>query len=90
MEGYSVLEFCQSHQLRGAILRVVGDRSDHDIPDISDAIGPDGTLRPLALTCRFLQHPIAATHLIRGSLAGLTILRQTASQITTALMTPTE
>lgn len=84
MEGYRVLEFCRAQGIRGAVLRVVGDRSDQTIPDLNHAISPQGTLRTAPLIWGLVKNPIAATHFVRGSLAGLKMLRATASLITTA------
>ncbi len=84
MEGYSVLDFCQAKGLRGAVLRVVGDRSDEDIPDVSPAIGPEGRIRSLALAGSFLRQPIAAARLVQGSLRGLGVLHLTAQHMTQA------
>jgi Phosphorylase superfamily len=76
MEGFAALEFFHSLGLPVAILRVVSDDCQHDIPDLTSAIAPDGSLRPLPLAITLLRQPIAATHLIRGSLQGLKVLKQ--------------
>ncbi|MBD2364016.1 phosphorylase [Anabaena minutissima FACHB-250] len=76
MEGFAVLEFFNKIAVEVAMLRVVSDDSHHDIPDISAAINPDGSLKPLSLALTFIRQPIAATRLIRGSLQGLKVLEQ--------------
>lgn len=63
-------------QARIAILRVISDDCSHDLPDISRAIGPDGSLRPDILARSFLKRPIAALNFISGSLQGLKTLEQ--------------
>ena len=77
MEGYAFLEFFHqpsdavSPQVQVAILRVVSDDVHHDIPNITSAIGADGSLQPLPLAWEFIRQPLAATRLITGSLKGL-------------------
>lgn len=81
MEGFTALEFCQSAGIAAAILRVISDDSHHDIPNLTPAINADGSLQPLKLTWAFIRQPLAATHLIRGSLQALKVLEQ----VTTSL-----
>lgn len=76
MEGFAVLEALNSSGASVAMLRVVSDDSQHDIPDLSAAIAPDGTLKPLPLALGLLKQPLAATRLIRGSLKGLQVLQR--------------
>ncbi|MDZ8053565.1 MAG: phosphorylase [Aulosira sp. ZfuVER01] len=76
MEGFAVLEFFHQVGASVAMLRVVSDDCQHDIPDLTSAISPDGSLKPLPLTLTLLRQPIAATRLIRGSLQGLKVLEE--------------
>jgi hypothetical protein len=64
-----------------AMLRVVSDDCNHDLPDLATAISPTGNLLPLHLTRTALRHPIGMSRLISGSLRGLQVLQQ----VTTAL-----
>ncbi|NER81774.1 MAG: phosphorylase [Leptolyngbya sp. SIO1D8] len=73
MEGAALLRALPSH-CSVAILRVISDDCHYDLPDISTAIGPDGHLKPMVLTWRFLRNPLAALRLIRGSLQALKAL----------------
>jgi hypothetical protein len=59
-----------------AIVRVVSDDCASDLPDIENAIAPDGSLKPLQMTFSFVQKPQAAIRLIKGSLTGLRILER--------------
>ncbi|AUT00334.1 phosphorylase [Nostoc sp. CENA543] len=77
MEGFAVLDFFHHIGVEVAILRVVSDDCNYDIPDISTAINSDGSLNPLSLAWKFIRQPIAANRLIRGSLQGLKVLEQT-------------
>ncbi|MFM7408680.1 MAG: phosphorylase [Cuspidothrix sp.] len=75
MEGYPFLEFFQQlPNLEIAILRVVSDDADHDIPDITSAINADGSLKPLQLAWDLMRQPQSGTRLITGSLQGLKTL----------------
>ncbi|MCV3214905.1 phosphorylase [Plectonema radiosum NIES-515] len=76
MEGFAALEFFQQAGVQVAMLRVVSDDSKHDIPDLTSAINSDGSLQPLPLAITMIRQPIAATRLIRGSLAGLKVLEE--------------
>jgi uridine phosphorylase len=81
MEGFTILEFFNSLNIDVAMLRVVSDDSQHDLPDLNSAIAPEGSLQSLPLALGMLRQPIAAIRLIKGSLRGLKVLEQ----ITTAL-----
>ncbi|MBH8574125.1 phosphorylase [Nostocaceae cyanobacterium CENA369] len=76
MEGFAVLDFFKNIGVAVAMLRVVSDDCQHDIPDLSSAISSDGSLQPLPLAINLLRQPIAATRLIRGSLKGLKVLEE--------------
>ena len=81
MEGAIVLQSLTPSGISVAMLRVVSDGCDRNIPDLSAALKPDGSLDPFGLALAFCKQPIAAAHLIRGSLRGLKTLQIT----TTAL-----
>ncbi|MBD2628808.1 5'-methylthioadenosine/S-adenosylhomocysteine nucleosidase family protein [Trichormus variabilis] len=76
MEGFTALEFFQQIGVSVAILRVVSDDAADDIPNLTSAISPDGSLQVLPLAWQLLCQPIAATRLIRGSLKGLKVLTE--------------
>ncbi|MBE8988165.1 phosphorylase [Nostoc sp. LEGE 12450] len=76
MEGFTALEFFNVGGLAVAMLRVVSDDCQHDIPDLTSAINSDGSLNPFPLAMAMLRQPLAATRLIRGSLTALKVLEQ--------------
>ncbi|MDZ8183463.1 MAG: phosphorylase [Nostoc sp. ChiSLP02] len=76
MEGFTALEFFNAAGVAVAMLRVVSDDCQHDIPDLTAAIDSDGSLRPLPLTMTMIRQPIAAARLIRGSLTALKVLEK--------------
>ncbi|MEH2022420.1 5'-methylthioadenosine/S-adenosylhomocysteine nucleosidase family protein [Nostoc sp.] len=76
MEGFTALEFFNATRVSVAILRVVSDDCQHNIPDLTLAINSDGSLNPFPLAMAMLRQPLAATRLIRGSLTALKVLEQ--------------
>lgn len=72
MEGATLLRALPHHKV--AILRVVSDDCYRDLPDISGAIAPDGSLKPIYLALNFARNPRSAIAFIRGSLQGLKTL----------------
>ncbi|MEM8544281.1 MAG: phosphorylase [Cyanobacteria bacterium P01_H01_bin.119] len=83
MESAPLLRALPKAQI--AILRVVSDECQRDLPDISDAIDGGGRLRPGLLATKFIQRPTGALRLIRGSLRGLAMLQAFATQLTLLL-----
>ncbi|BAY69884.1 phosphorylase [Anabaena sp. FACHB-709] len=85
MEGFTTLEYFNGSGVAVAMLRVVSDDCHHNIPDITAAINPDGSLQPLSLALRFLGQPIAAARLIQGSLRGLKVLEEVTKSLVAEL-----
>ncbi|MEA5605560.1 phosphorylase [Nostoc sp. UHCC 0252] len=81
MEGFTALEFFNAVGISVAMLRVVSDNCQHDIPDLTSAINSDGSLNPFPLAMGMLRQPLAATRLIRGSLTALKVLEQVTNQL---------
>lgn len=75
MEGWAI-----ASRYSVAMLRVVSDDVQSDLPDLSDAI-VDGKLQTIPMITAMVKKPIAASRLIRGSLAGLKRLRQIANEL---------
>lgn len=75
MEGFAVLESLCPLGATVAMLRVISDNAQHDLPDLTNAIDQDGSLQPLPLAWGMVRQPIAAMRLIRGSLQGLKTLQ---------------
>jgi hypothetical protein len=85
MEGFIVLKTIKAIFTERipqiAIVRVVSDDCDRDIPNLEGAIDANGKLQPLSVTTSFLQQPIAAIRLIKGSLKGLRVLEKLTTEI---------
>lgn len=76
MEGFAALEVLSQAGVAVAMVRAISDDTHHDLPDLSEAISPEGVLQSLPLAIGMLRQPIAATRLIRGSLRGLKVLQK--------------
>jgi Phosphorylase superfamily len=81
MEGFTALEFFNATGVSLAMLRVVSDDCQHNIPDLTSAINSDGSLNPLPLAIAMLRQPLAAARLIRGSLTALKVLEQVINRL---------
>lgn len=81
MEGYGYIKELQQKGVSVAMLRVVSDNLSGDIPDLSKSIDENGNLNNISMAIAFIQHPIAATRLIKGSLTGLKILQQVTQKL---------
>jgi hypothetical protein len=75
MEGFAIAQ-----RYSVAMLRVVSDDLQFDLPDLSDAI-VDGKIQGMRMAKAMVKKPIAASRLIRGSLTGLKRLRQIAAEL---------
>lgn len=82
MEGFAALEQLTELGIAVAMIRVISDDSQHNLPNITSAINPNGSLKPFSLAMGMIKQPLAAVRLIRGSLEGLKVLQQVASTIT--------
>ena len=71
MEGFTVLEILQPLGVKVAMIRVISDDYNQDLPDLTEAITPNGSLNTWQLIIKMLQSPVAAFGLIQGSLTGL-------------------
>ncbi len=83
MESATLLKvFSESTKLglpKVVILRVISDACDHDLPDISRAVAPDGALNTRMLFRQFVARPGAAIRFIKNALIGLSRLSKQAS-----------
>jgi nucleoside phosphorylase len=76
MEGYCYIKELQQREISVAMLRVVSDDLSGSIADLSSAIDENGNLKNISMAIAFIQQPVAATRLIKGSLTGLKMLQQ--------------
>lgn len=76
MEGFAALEVLSRVGVEVSMLRVVSDDCHHNLPELSLALKPDGSLQFLPLAIGLTRQPIAAARLIRGALRGLQVLQK--------------
>ncbi|VXD22688.1 Nucleoside phosphorylase [Planktothrix serta PCC 8927] len=76
MEGIILLEILTQAGIKVAIVRVVSDDYDQNLPDLTPAISCDGKLQTIPLLKIMLKHPFKALKLIRSALKSLQILQQ--------------
>ena len=81
MEGFVLLNFLRQKNLRVAIVRVVSDDANHNIPDLTGAIDSNGKLQSIPTAIAMLRQPFAATRLITGAIKGLKILQQVTTEL---------
>ena len=81
MEGMSLLNWSQQWDIPVAMIRVISDSCQQDLPDLRDAFNTDGSLQPLILARQMLKNPSNSIHLIRSSLKSLRVLKEVANQI---------
>ena len=77
MEGIAIV----NHFKSVAIIRVISDNHNHNLPDLNFAINAQGKLTAFKMALAFLRQPLAAMKLIKGSLTALKILEKVTSQI---------
>ena len=81
MEGFAILDVLSQRGVEVAMLRVVSDDCNGDLPDLSGTISEEGSLLPLPLAMQMIRQPLAASRLIRGSLKALKILQQITTKV---------
>ncbi|MDJ0659090.1 MAG: purine phosphorylase [Crocosphaera sp.] len=81
MESYALLNWSQKLGIPVAMIRVISDGCQQDLPDLTKAFKEDGSLQPLILARKMLKNPSNSIHLIRSSLKSLQVLREVANKI---------
>jgi len=81
MEGFATLRLLQEFGLSVAMLRVVSDDCQHDIPNLAQAFDANGSLKPGALAMAMIKQPSAALRLIQGSMHSLKILQSLTTEL---------
>ena len=79
MEGAHILNFLQHRGAQVGIVRVISDGRETDIPELNAALDEDGHLNIGIMLWQFFQQPVAAAHLVQGSLKGLRCLERIAA-----------
>lgn len=85
MEGVPLLQHLQGLGIAVAMVRVVSDGSDRDLPDLSHGFDACGNLRPWSVLGAMLRQPLAAASLVQGSVRALSALSAIAPQVVSCL-----
>ncbi len=75
MEGFATLDILNKADISVAMIRVISDDCEQNIPNLNSALNSQGILQPFPLATAMMQQPFASFHLIRGALQGLKILQ---------------
>ena len=86
MEGYGYVTKLRQQKISVAMLRVVSDDPNGDIPNLNRAIDAQGNLKTLPMAILLIKQPLAAVKLIKSSLAGLKALEQITTELFTDIM----
>ncbi|ACB53148.1 hypothetical protein cce_3800 [Crocosphaera subtropica ATCC 51142] len=81
MEGYALWNWSQKLGIPVAMIRVISDNCEQDLPNLTKAFREDGSLQPLILARQMLKNPSNSIHLIRSSLTSLRVLKEVANKI---------
>ncbi|WP_013324608.1 purine or other phosphorylase family 1 [Gloeothece verrucosa] len=81
MEGFTALKVFNEVGIKTAMIRVISDDCQQNLPNITSAISADGSLKPIPLALSMIQQPYAAIQLIKSSLKGLRVLEELSSQL---------
>jgi hypothetical protein len=81
MEGAAILAALLPLKVKVAMLRVVSDGCEWDMPNLTTAIRVNGRLSPSRLLIEMAQQPRASLRFVRGSLQGLRRLRQITAEL---------
>ena len=81
MEGFAALEVLSRSGVPVGMVRVISDDVHHNLPNLTSALSPDGSLQPLPLAISMMQQPIASIRLIRGAIHGLRVLQNVTTRL---------
>ncbi len=84
MEGTHLAAALVALQAPFAMVRVVSDDCSRDLPALGDAIGADGSVRPLHVAWAFVRAPRTATAFVRDVQRALDTLADVAAVLTRA------
>lgn len=81
MEGYALLNWSEKLNIPVAMIRVISDGCQQDLPDLTGAFTEDGSLRPFIIARQMLTNPSNSIHLISSSLRSLQVLKEVSNKI---------
>jgi nucleoside phosphorylase len=84
MEAAALADALHARGVRVAMVRVVSDDAQAELPDLRGVYTPDGGLRPLALSWAFVRAPRRSAAFIGNVMIALRALRATAARLAAA------
>lgn len=75
MESFDVLQVAAKCGVPAAVVRVISDEAEHDLPDFNSAAELDGTVNPRRMAAAMLQRPVASARFLRNLKPALAALR---------------
>jgi len=66
MESYPVIAVCAERQLPVAVLRIISDSADADLPDFNTAIDSDGRINNWKMAATILRTPLSSMRFFRN------------------------
>jgi len=76
MESYDVLSVCESSGLPSAVLRLISDAADSNLPDFNRAAEADGRMNPWRMAAAMAARPAASLKFLAGLRPALKALRE--------------
>lgn len=78
MESYEVMNYFKSV----SVIRIISDNYDDNLPDLNNAITPEGKLNNIKMAIEFIKKPLKAVKLINNALISLKVLEKVSKQLT--------
>ncbi|MDX2043422.1 MAG: hypothetical protein SF097_19555 [Acidobacteriota bacterium] len=75
MESFDALQVAAKRGVPAAVVRVISDEAEHDLPDFNFAAEADGTVNTRRMATAMLQRPAASTRFLRSLKPVLAALR---------------
>lgn len=88
MEAAWLLDLLQPHAINLAVLRVISDPHHQPLPNLAPALQANGQLHPGRLISQLVKQPLAASHLIYGSVTGLARLKRLTRTLVNCISQP--
>lgn len=76
MESFDILQIAAEQGVPAAVIRVISDEAEHDLPDFNFAAETDGTVNPRRMATAMLQRPVASARFLRNLKQVLAALRK--------------
>ncbi|MBS1792191.1 MAG: hypothetical protein JST85_31080 [Acidobacteria bacterium] len=76
MESFDVLQVAAKFEIPAAVIRIISDEAEHDLPDFNFAAEDDGTINHRRMAAAMLQRPVASARFLRNLNSVFSALRK--------------